>query len=166
MFSLVYVALAVMVIIINFVITKKEKNTFFILETSLKWLIFIIIGIGGLMVFMMHAFDSDEIAKKIGWAAGSPFQLEVAVANLAIAVLGIISYWQREKFWLATVIVYAVFLYGAAGVHISQIISNNNNAQYNSGFFLWFNDIILPSVFLILVLYYLKVLKANKSDLL
>ncbi len=161
MFSLFYIALAVLIIAVNMYFSEKEKNTFFVLETTLKWLILILIGIGGVIVFMMHTFNSDAIAKQIGWATGSPFQLEVGAANLAIAVLGIISYWQRKMFWLATVIAYAVFLYGAAGVHINEMMNNNNYAQYNSGFFLWFSDIIVPTILLILVFFYLKAAKSN-----
>ena len=45
-------------------------------------------GIGG---FFGHMFISDSVAESIGWPTGSPFQLEVGFANLAIGILGIVA---------------------------------------------------------------------------
>ena len=42
---------------------------------------------------MGHTFAADEVAESIGWPTGNPFQTEVAVANLAIGTLGILSYY-------------------------------------------------------------------------
>lgn len=163
MFSVYFLALTILIIVINLLLSKQEKSLFFILETSLKWLFLIVVGLGGVIIFMMHAFNSDVIAKQIGWATGSPFQLEVAAANLAIAVLGISSFWFRKMYWLATALAYAIFLYGAAVVHIGEMMNRNNYAQYNSGFFLWFADVIVPTILLIFVLLYLKKAKANHT---
>ena len=52
-------------------------------------------GFGG---FIAHVFISDEIAESIGWDAGSPFQLEVGFANLAIGLLGAIAAERRDGF--------------------------------------------------------------------
>ena len=46
--------------------------------------------------FVKHTFFADEVAASIGWAAGSPFQLEVGFANLAIGVLGAATFWRRD----------------------------------------------------------------------
>jgi hypothetical protein len=58
-------------------------------------------GIGG---FFSHFFISDVVAESIGWPAGNPFQLEVAFANLAVGVLGLIAVGRRDGFREATVI--------------------------------------------------------------
>lgn len=163
MFSLYFFAVTILIIVINVLLSKQEKSLFFILETSLKWLFLLVVGLGGLMAALGHIFNSDEVAKQIGWAAGSPFQLEVAAANLSIAILGISSFWFRKMYWLATALAYAVFLYGAALVHISEMMNNNNYAQLNSGFFLWFSDVIVPTLLLITVLVYLKISKSNNT---
>ena len=43
--------------------------------------------------FIGHTAFADRTAAYIGWLADNPFQTEVAVANLAIGVLGILCYW-------------------------------------------------------------------------
>ncbi len=156
MFSIYFLIFAILIFIINLFFSKKERNTHFILETFLKWFFLVIVGLGCVFAFMGHTFHSDETAKMIGWGTGSPFQFEVAMANLAIGITGIFAFWFRKTYWLAASIVYAVFLLGAACVHIMQMAENNNYSPLNSGFFLWFNDITLPIIIFILVLWYLK----------
>src|SRR5687768_2146345 len=73
-------------------------------------------GIGG---FLAHVFISDEIADAIGWDAGSPFQLEVGFANLAIGLLGAIAAERRDGFREATVAAAFVFGVGAALAHVA-----------------------------------------------
>ena len=57
------------------------------------------------------------VAASIGWPAGNPFQYEVAVANLAFGVLGLLCLRFRDGFWTATAIGWSVFMLGAAAVH-------------------------------------------------
>src|SRR5215216_2618817 len=52
-------------------------------------------GIGG---FFGHYFISDSVAESIGWPTGNPFQLEVAFANLAVRILGIVAIGRRDGF--------------------------------------------------------------------
>ncbi|MCQ8904725.1 MAG: hypothetical protein NQU45_03285 [Methanothermobacter sp.] len=56
----------------------------------------------------------DIIATYIEWPTGSPFQLEVAFANLSFGVLGLLSWKFRGEFWMATIIGFSVFYLGAA----------------------------------------------------
>ncbi len=86
-------------------------------------------GIGG---FISHLFISDLVAESIGWPAGNPFQLEVAFANLAIGVLGIIAVARRDGLREATVIAVTVFGVGATIVHLMDIIETGNLAPGNT----------------------------------
>ena len=86
-------------------------------------------GIGG---FIAHVFISDEIADSIGWDTGSPFQLEVGFANLAIGILGAIAAERRDGFREATVIAATVFAVGATFVHIRDILEAGNLAPGNT----------------------------------
>lgn len=86
-------------------------------------------GIGG---FFSHVFISDEIADSIGWEAGSPFQLEVGFANLAIGLLGAIAAERRDGFREATVIAATVFAVGATLVHVRDIVDTGNLAPGNT----------------------------------
>jgi 4-amino-4-deoxy-L-arabinose transferase-like glycosyltransferase len=86
-------------------------------------------GIGG---FFSHFFISDVVAESIGWPAGNPFQLEVAFANLAVGVLGLIAVGRRDGFREATVIAATVFSVGATIVHGMDIVETGNLAPGNT----------------------------------
>ena len=121
-----------------------------IAEIVLLWLLVILVGVGGVFTFIAHTVYADTTAASIGWPAGNPFQTEVAVANLAIGVLGILCYWFRGQFWLATVIGNAVWLLGDAVVHVHQIIVANNWAPNNAGPALY-TDIAGPLILIALL---------------
>ena len=63
---------------------------------------------------------------------GSPFQLEVGFANLAIGLLGAIAAERRDGFREATVIAATVFAVGATFVHIRDIVDTGNLAPGNT----------------------------------
>jgi hypothetical protein len=86
-------------------------------------------GIGG---FFGHFILSDEVARSIGWAAGSPFQLEVAFANLALGVLSIGAMGRRDGFREATVVAVTVLGLGATIVHVVDIVASGNLAAGNT----------------------------------
>jgi 4-amino-4-deoxy-L-arabinose transferase-like glycosyltransferase len=86
-------------------------------------------GIGG---FFGHFFISDSVAESVGWPTGSPFQLEVGFANLAIGILGIVAMGRRDGFREATAIAVTVLGVGATFVHISDIIETGNLAPGNT----------------------------------
>jgi Family of unknown function (DUF6790) len=120
-------------------------------EVLLLYLLVFFAGLGGLMAFLGHTFKAREIALKIGWQP-SPFQFEVAVANLAFGILGIMCIWQRRGFRTATGIGYAVFLLGCAYGHFQDMTQHGNFSPYNVGAVLWFNDLAIPVVILFLLL--------------
>ncbi len=112
------------------------------------------IGLSGLVAFAGHIFMSDEVANQIGWPSGNPFQSEVAVANLAFAVLGICSFWRENTgFWLATALGYAVFMLGAGGVHVRDLVLHGNVAPLNSGAMILVTDLMFPLVLLFAVFF-------------
>ena len=54
-------------------------------------------GFSGIVSFFFHTFQAERLAESIGWPAGNPFQTEVAVANLAIGILGFLVFFRRDK---------------------------------------------------------------------
>ena len=134
--------------ITNKALTKKR-----IVEIFLMSFLVISVGIGSIWAFIGHAFLSAQVAASIGWAAGNPFQLEVAFANLAIGVLGILCYWIRGNFWIATVISSSIFLIGAAYIHIINMYQFANYAPGNAGPVLYM-DIIGPVILIVLLFLY------------
>jgi hypothetical protein len=130
---------------------KRPVSLMRVVEVLLLYLLVFCAGLGGLMAFLGHTFKALEIALKIGWQP-SPFQFEVAVADLAFGVLGILCIWQRRGFWTATGIGYAVFLLGCGYGHVREMTLHGNFSPYNAGPVLWVNDLAVPVVILLLLL--------------
>jgi hypothetical protein len=64
----------------------------------------LVIGLGcQLLGFALgHLFKADTVADHIGWKKGSPFQLEVGIADFAIGTLGVLCAWFSGGFRLPT----------------------------------------------------------------
>ena len=127
-FTLVPVLLAGAVILVDRSISSRERR----LETVLIFFFAIGVAGAGISNFLAHFFLSDIVAESIGWEAGSPFQLEVAFANLAIGALGIVATNRRDGFREATVIAVTVFAFGATIVHFIDIVATGNLAPGNT----------------------------------
>ncbi len=122
---------------------------FALLRNALVYLV----GVPGVVGFSGHVFNADDVAESIGWAKGSPFQFEVGMANAALGVLGIMSFWVHGGFWTATVIAQSVFLWGAAIGHIRQMATEKNFNPGNAGAVFWL-DLIIPAVMYALLFTY------------
>lgn len=103
-------------------------------------------GFNGMVGFLAHTIWADPIAESIGWATGSPFQQEVAGANLAIGLIGFLGFWRRD-FWLPYVIAKAMFGWTAGAVHVWDLVANGNFAPNNAGPILAL-DFLVPVVLL------------------
>lgn len=79
-----------------------------------------------------HFFASDAVAEAIGWPAGSPFQLEMGFANLAMGVLAAIAVSRRDGFREATVIGGTILSVGAFIVHVIDLVQHGNLAPGNT----------------------------------
>lgn len=130
--------------------SKKEYIGIFLL-----YMIFFSIGLGSVYAFMGHAFLANEVAREIGWPTGSPFQFEVAIANLAFGILGILCTRIRGNFWAAVVTGYCIFLWGAAYGHFVQM-QKGDTSPYNTGIFLYAGDIFIPLVIFVMMLAYYR----------
>lgn len=108
------------------------------------------VGLSGLWIFIFFVFFPNISAAYIGWTP-SPFQFEVAVANLGLGVAGIVGVSASRDYRIATTIFTTCFLWGAAAGHIRQMIIAHNFAPGNAGMILY-NDLIVP-LLLIVFLY-------------
>lgn len=152
MYYLVLTAIALLGATIS-VFTKKDKKANKVIRTFLLWILALNVGVTGLIGFAAHTLIADNVALMIGWMPGSPFQFEVAVANLMLGVLGLMCIWFEADFWLATIVSSTIFGWGAAYGHIKDIMMNNNYAPGNAGAPLYI-DIIAPIVFIALLIAY------------
>lgn len=114
-----------------------------LIPSILLWLLVIPVGLGGVWAFMGHYFKSDEVAEYIGWPAGNPFQKEIAFTNLALGVCGVLCFFFRDGFWLATIVFATVFLGGAFTVHVKDQRESHNVNPGNAGP-VFFADILIP----------------------
>lgn len=124
-----------------------------IAATMLLWLLVFKVGLGGIWAFMGHYFKSDEVAAYIGWPAGNPFQKEIAFANLAQGTCGILCFFFRGEFWLATIIFSSIFLLGAFSVHVKDQRESGNRNPGNAGP-VFLADIIAPLA--LWILYFIR----------
>ena len=127
-FTLFPLILGGAVILFDKATSTRERK----LEATLIFLFGLGVGGAGIANFIAHFFLSDIVAESIGWEAGSPFQLEVAFANLLIGLLGIIATSRRDGFREATVIAATTFGVGATIVHIMDILATGNLAPGNT----------------------------------
>lgn len=149
MHYIIFAAIWVIASVLQIIIAKTP-----IAETLLVNFLVINIGISSLYAFMGHAFSSKKVAEYIGWPSGNPFQSEIAITNLSFGILGVLCIWFRDSFWIATVIGYSVFAFGAAYVHIREIVKNKNKSPGNAGPPLY-SDILKPIIVIGLLITYL-----------
>jgi uncharacterized membrane protein len=152
MFQVVFVLLAIVAASIHLAVSPANRSSkAAIARTFLLYLLFLYVGLMGLLTAYAHVFRPIETSASIGWST-SPYEYKVGMADLTVGVLGILCLSIRGNFWLATAIANAVWLLGDAVGHIRQITLNNNHAANNSGLFL-IAEIITPLVILFLALY-------------
>ena len=120
------------------------------LEPILQWMLSLGLGVPSLWAAFSHAMFSDRVAQSIGWAP-SPFQKEIAGANLGIGLGAIVaSLLGPEAAWAMTVMA-AGFLWSAAAVHVTDMVKRRNFAINNAGPIFWW-DILTPLTLLIALL--------------
>ena len=118
-------------------------------EALLFYFLFFSVGVGYLYNFVLHTFFGAMTARFIGWA-DSPFQAEVGFASLGFAAVGFLACWRSFDARLAAVLGPALFLWGAAGGHIGQMVQHANFAPGNAGVILY-TDVLLPVVGFVLL---------------
>lgn len=111
--------------------------------------LFYCVGLGFVYIWYFHAFLQQFAAPAIGWQP-SPFEWELAWAELGLAVIAMLSLWRGYEMRLAATLVFAIFSFGAAAQHIHQMVTMHNYSPGNAGSILWFGDIALPIFVLIL----------------
>jgi hypothetical protein len=152
MFQVFFIVIAILGASIHLAISSRRRSSgTAIARTYLQYLLFVYVGLMGVLTAYAHVFRPVETSASIGWLT-SPYEYEVGMADLTVGVLGVLCLWLRGNFWLATAIANAVWLLGDAVGHIRQVVLANNHAANNSGIFL-FAEIITPLIILSLALY-------------
>jgi Family of unknown function (DUF6790) len=150
MIFVILAAIGFVLALLHLAIQKQPRSRQRIADLLLIYAFAFPIGLGGLVGFAGHTIRAAPVAASIGWPAGNPFQYEVAVANIAFGILGLLCLRFRDGFWSATAIGWSVFMLGAAAVHLHQIHIGQPFAPDNAGAILYFN-IIAPACVLALL---------------
>lgn len=79
----------------------------------IRYLMLLAIGVTGLWEFILHVFFPASSAEALGVAA-SPFQFEVALANLGLALAGIWAFKCGFEVWVTVAIMLTCFSAGSA----------------------------------------------------
>ena len=128
LFSILPLLLSAGVILFDRTTSSRERR----LEVPLIMLFALGVAGSGIGAFISHLFFADVVAVSIGWPTGSPFQREMAFANLALGLLGIVAAGRRDGFREATVIAVTVLGVGASIVHVMDIVATGNLAPGNT----------------------------------
>ena len=143
------IIMTVLALLIGFLHTCK-KNHVIKSDIYLGYLFFFALGLTGLWGFIYHAFFPEIAAKFIGWAT-SPFQFEVAMANLGVAVVGLFGLNAKKSYRIAGTLFTLCLFWGAAYGHIVQMLQTHNYAPGNAGA-VFYNDLIMPLLLVIFLL--------------
>lgn len=144
-FGLFMFALAVCFIVLHKFIVRAKVSDY---EIVYRWLALFPLGIANIYAFVIHAFYPEIADAAIGWSH-SPFEYEVAMADLAFGVLAILSFNASYGFRLAAIIGNVIFLMGDASQHVYLMLVQGNFNPGNAGSWLWLDDLILPLVMIL-----------------
>lgn len=156
-----YQVIVILGVLLTVLLRPSRRSWHGFVLTGCEWMLAVNVGLAGLMGAWGHVFMANEIAASIGWQP-SPFQFEVAMANLGFGVAGVLAIWFRGGFWWGAWVPWAVFLWGAAGGHINQIVSQGNFAPNNAGVILYW-DILAPLVLLVFLVLHTRNLRARRE---
>lgn len=145
-FDLAMFIVAIFFMLLNRLLTRGRVPG---AEIVYRWTAFFAVGVTGIYAFIMHAFFQEITAGAIGWTP-SPFEFEVAIANLAFGIMAILSFNASYPFRLATVIGVTIWLWGDSTGHLYQLVKNQNYTMGNVGSWFWM-DIYIPLLLIICI---------------
>lgn len=143
-FTLTFLVIGLLASAIALARAPHPLSRLVVVEALLKWFLFFSVGASFLYNAVMHTVFADMAARFIGWA-NSPFQYEVGFASLGFAAVGFVAAFRGFEMRLAAILGPALFLWGAAGGHIVQMVSEHNFAPGNAGIIFW-TDVFLPII--------------------
>ncbi len=119
-------------------------------DQLLRYILIFPLGLQSLWSFLLHVFVPEEAAALIGWEP-SPFQHELGVAYLGIALASLYAAFLGFQARAAVAVMAACFLGGAAVGHFRDITLGDAVTPGNSGVTLY-TQILTPILLLVLLL--------------
>lgn len=149
-------ALTVAGALLHLLVSKTPRSPERVAEVLLLYVLVIGFGLQSAIGFTGHVFYPQQAADWIGWPGNSPFQFEVGIAHLGVAVTGLLCIFLRGGFWAATAVNASVFYFGTGIGHIRQAILGGRGI-YDAGPAL-ICDFLLPVVALGLLTGYMSLI--------
>jgi hypothetical protein len=143
-FSLTSLVVGLLASIVSLLRAPHPLSGAVVVEALFFYFLMFSIGLSFFYNFIVHTFFGAMAARMIGWA-DSPFQAEVGFASLGFSAVGFLGCYRGFDLRLAAIVGPALFLLGAAGGHIYQIITAGNFAPGNAGVILY-TDILIPVI--------------------
>jgi hypothetical protein len=128
---------------------KRDRRPFNVAYVLWGELLFYTIGLWFVFAGLLHAYFQGVAAPQIGWQP-SPFEYELGWIEIPLGVVAMMSLWRGFEFRLASTIVVATFALAAAAQHVQQMMCCANYAPSNAGLVLWFADVFLPMLLVVL----------------
>ncbi|MFE9575428.1 DUF6790 family protein [Nocardia sp. NPDC006044] len=146
----------------GFVATRHSPSRAAALETWQRWWAVVALGFGSLWMTITFVAVPDVMATAIGFDP-TPFQFEIAFANLGLAVMGFraVSATARERITIG--LGAGMFLWGALIGHVYQWFANGDHQPGNTGGVL-VCDLLLPAVMIILARRSQQLSAAERTD--
>lgn len=110
-------------------------------QTAMRWMMTMPAGYLVIASGIMHTVFARTTAKNIGWTTNG-FQYELGFVSIGLGIAGVVAAYVGGTSWLVLSIVLSVFLLGAAGLHVKEMVRDRNFAWGNTWVLLY--DIGLP----------------------
>ena len=123
---------------------RAPKKPGALTEALFSYYLLSALGFSYLLNFVMHVFFQKTAAAYIGWQP-SPFETEVGFASLGFAAVAFLAFKGPYPLRVGAVLGPSIFLLGAAGGHVYQMIAAHNFAPGNAGIIFWM-DIVVPLI--------------------
>ncbi|MFF4754559.1 DUF6790 family protein [Streptomyces sp. NPDC002514] len=126
-----------------------------------RWWVIGALGCGSLWMTLSFLTMPGAMAETIGFAR-TPFQFEIAFANLGLAVLGFRAASASPRERLTVGLSAAAFLWGAVVGHLDQWFAHGDHAPGNTGGVLLY-DLLIPAVVIAMALRDMRQASALRS---
>jgi hypothetical protein len=143
-FTLTFLVVGLIASALSYLSKPRPRSPAQLVEALFSYFLLFSIGFSFLYNFVVHVFFGEVAARFIGWA-DSPFQTEVGFASLGFAAVGFLAFRGDRGLRIAAVVGPALFLLGAAGGHVYQMMTTHNFAPGNAGVIFW-TDILVPAI--------------------
>lgn len=111
---------------------KRPRRRDVAIDRALRAVFIFPLGLVAFWAFAGHVFFPERAAAAIGWQP-SPFQYEVGVANLGIAVASLYAAFAAFQARLAVALAASCFLAGAGVGHVHLMVTEGDFAAGNAG---------------------------------